>query len=148
MWKLFVPLTDLISSCCGDFQGKSRRSAQSHPQAPIYEEMTGVKTANRKLAPPHLEETECSEYRNCPTKKSCPENHYESPSGALFPRRVSLKWGSRRPHRHHELHQLIMSAAWNLLDSNYHFSSTDVNTLYIPHTVSFYFMYIRLLIIC
>lgn len=76
---LFVPFTDLFSSCLGDFQGKSRRSVKPHPQAPIYEEMTGLKAANRKLGPLHLEETQSSEYRNCPVKKSCPENYYESP---------------------------------------------------------------------
>ncbi|XP_049428425.1 cd7 antigen-like [Epinephelus fuscoguttatus] len=61
------------------YKGKARRSVKSHPQAPIYEEMTGVKPVCRKLAPHHLEEMESSEYRNCPVKKSCPENHYESP---------------------------------------------------------------------
>ncbi|KAL7405347.1 hypothetical protein ABVT39_027583 [Epinephelus coioides] len=61
------------------YKGKARRSVKSHPQAPIYEEMTGVKPVCRKLAPHHLEEMESSEYRNCSVKKSCPENHYESP---------------------------------------------------------------------
>ncbi|XP_030271543.1 cd7 antigen-like [Sparus aurata] len=61
------------------YKGKSRRSVKPHPQAPIYEEMTGLKAANRKLGPLHLEETQSSEYRNCPVKKSCPENYYESP---------------------------------------------------------------------
>ncbi|XP_042369696.1 uncharacterized protein LOC121963480 [Plectropomus leopardus] len=67
------------------YKGKARRSVKSHPQAPIYEEMTGVQPVCRKLAPNHLEEMEFSEYRNCPVKKSCPENHYESPRGALNP---------------------------------------------------------------
>lgn len=88
---LFVPLTDLFFSRLGDCQGKARRSVKSHPQAPIYEEMVGVKSTSRKLAPRHLEEMESSEYRNCPVKKSCPDNHYESPSGALCPRRESPK---------------------------------------------------------
>ncbi|XP_044044972.1 cd7 antigen-like [Siniperca chuatsi] len=61
------------------YQGKAHRSVKSHPQAPIYEEMTGVQPVRQKLAPCHLEEMECSEYRNCLVKKSCPENHYESP---------------------------------------------------------------------
>lgn len=73
------------------YRGKARRSVKSHPQAPIYEEMTGVKPLSQKLAPCHLEEMECSEYGNCPAKKSCPQNHYESPSGALCPRSVSQK---------------------------------------------------------
>ncbi|XP_073325011.1 cd7 antigen-like [Pagrus major] len=60
-------------------KGKSRRSVKSHPQAPIYEEMAGVRSASRKLVPLHLEEMESSEYRNCPVKKSCPDNYYESP---------------------------------------------------------------------
>lgn len=68
------------------YKGKARRSVKSHPQAPIYEEMTGMQPVSRKLPPCHLEEMESSEYRNCPVKKSCPENHYESPSGALKPR--------------------------------------------------------------
>ncbi|XP_070827664.1 cd7 antigen-like [Chaetodon trifascialis] len=67
---------------------KSRRRVITHTQAPIYEEMAGVQAACRKL-PPCQEEMEPSEYRNCPVKKSCPENHYESPSGALCPRRES-----------------------------------------------------------
>ncbi|XP_029291752.1 cd7 antigen-like [Cottoperca gobio] len=61
------------------FKGKARRSAKSLSQAPIYEEMTGVQSVRRKLAPHHLEEMESSEYSNCHVKKSCPENHYESP---------------------------------------------------------------------
>lgn len=61
------------------YKGKSRRSVKSHPQAPIYEEMTGLQAASRKLGPLHLEETQSSEYRNCPVKKSCSENYYESP---------------------------------------------------------------------
>ncbi|XP_070779249.1 cd7 antigen-like [Enoplosus armatus] len=73
------------------YQGKARRRVKSHPQSPIYEEMTGVQPVSRKLASRHLEEMECSEYRNCHVKKSCPENHYESPSGALFPRGESQK---------------------------------------------------------
>nr|XP_046266774.1 cd7 antigen-like [Scatophagus argus]XP_046266781.1 cd7 antigen-like [Scatophagus argus]XP_046266792.1 cd7 antigen-like [Scatophagus argus] len=73
------------------YRGKSRRSGKSRSQAPIYEEMAGVQTARGKLASQHLEEMQFSEYRNCPVKKSCPENHYESPTGALYPRRDSRK---------------------------------------------------------
>ncbi|XP_037620262.1 cd7 antigen-like [Sebastes umbrosus] len=73
------------------YKGKARRSVKSHPQAPIYEEMTGLKPDSRKLAACHLEEMESSEYRNCSAKKTCPENHYESPSGALRPWSQSQK---------------------------------------------------------
>lgn len=65
------------------YKGKAHRGVKPHPQAPIYEEMTGLQTDSRKLAPCHLEEMEASEYRNCPAKKSCHENHYESPIGSL-----------------------------------------------------------------
>ncbi|XP_060948137.1 cd7 antigen-like [Limanda limanda] len=61
-------------------KGKAPRSVKARPQAPIYEEMTGVKPLTRKVAPHHLEEMECSEYTNCSVKKLVPENHYESPS--------------------------------------------------------------------
>lgn len=73
------------------YKGKARRSVKSHPQAPIYEEMTGLKPVSRKLPACHLEEMESSEYRNCSAKKTCPENHYESPSGALRPWSQSQK---------------------------------------------------------
>ncbi|KAM4584434.1 cd7 antigen-like [Odontesthes bonariensis] len=73
------------------FKGKANRSVKSHPQAPIYEEMVGMPSQSRKLASCHLEEVESTEYRNCSVKKSCPENYYESPSGALFPRKESEK---------------------------------------------------------
>ncbi|KAF1395079.1 hypothetical protein PFLUV_G00007830 [Perca fluviatilis] len=71
------------------YKGKASRSVKSHPQAPIYEEMTGLQPVSRKLAPRHLEETESSEYRNCSVKRSGTENHYESPIGALSPRSES-----------------------------------------------------------
>uniref|UniRef100_A0A4W6FSI2 Ig-like domain-containing protein n=1 Tax=Lates calcarifer TaxID=8187 RepID=A0A4W6FSI2_LATCA len=67
------------------YKGKARRRVESHPQVPIYEEMAGVQPLGRKLGPRHREEMETSEYTNCIVKKSCPENHYESPSGALYP---------------------------------------------------------------
>ncbi|XP_051240190.1 cd7 antigen-like isoform X2 [Dicentrarchus labrax] len=73
------------------YQGKSRRRVKAHHQAPIYEDMAGVQLASQKLASRHLEEMEPSEYRNCPVKKSCPENHYESPTGALHPRKESQR---------------------------------------------------------
>ncbi|XP_031730429.1 cd7 antigen-like [Anarrhichthys ocellatus] len=72
------------------YKGKARRSVKSHTQAPIYEEMTVVQPAARKLQPLHLEEMG-SKYTNCHVKKSCPANHYESPSGALSPRSDSQK---------------------------------------------------------
>ncbi|TKS67989.1 Trinucleotide repeat-containing gene 6C protein [Collichthys lucidus] len=81
-----VAVLVLLLGCLLIYKGKSRRSVQSHPQAPIYEDMTKVKASSQKLAPHPLEETECSEYTNCRVKKPCPENHYESPSGALWPR--------------------------------------------------------------
>lgn len=70
------------------YKSKARRSVKSHPQ-PIYEEMTGMQPLNRKAASHQLEETESPEYRNCPVTKSCPENHYERPTGRLFPKRDS-----------------------------------------------------------
>ncbi|XP_040893298.1 cd7 antigen-like [Toxotes jaculatrix] len=69
------------------YKGK-KKSVKSQGHAPIYEEMSGLQPPRRKLAPCHLEEMESSEYRNCPVKKSCTENHYESPSGALSPRNL------------------------------------------------------------
>ncbi|KAE8300007.1 hypothetical protein D5F01_LYC00138 [Larimichthys crocea] len=81
-----VAVLVLLLGCMMVYKGKSRRSIQSHPQAPIYEDMTRVKATSQKLPLHPLEETECSEYTNCRVKKSCPENHYESPSGALCPR--------------------------------------------------------------
>uniref|UniRef100_A0A3Q3EXS0 Uncharacterized LOC109994140 n=1 Tax=Labrus bergylta TaxID=56723 RepID=A0A3Q3EXS0_9LABR len=60
---------------------------KSHPQVPIYEEMAGVHADSQKLAPYHLEETSSSENKIGHMKRSCPENHYERPSGC--PRRVS-----------------------------------------------------------
>lgn len=76
----------LLLGFVGIYLCKTRRSVRSHPQAPIYEEMAGVKP--RKFPPRHLEDKE-HENRNCIVKKSCSDNHYESPSGALFPRRES-----------------------------------------------------------
>ncbi|XP_030595938.1 cd7 antigen-like [Archocentrus centrarchus] len=62
------------------YKGKGRRRVNTHPQAPIYEEM---KSPTRKGAPLHLEGIECSEYRNCPAKRSSSENHYEIPRAPL-----------------------------------------------------------------
>ncbi|KAK2816876.1 hypothetical protein Q5P01_025067 [Channa striata] len=73
------------------YKGRARRNVRSQHQAPIYEEMVGVQPPRRKVASNHLEETESSEYRNCHVKKTCPENHYEIPSGALSPRIESQK---------------------------------------------------------
>ncbi|KAM4594309.1 cd7 antigen-like [Fundulus diaphanus] len=73
----------LLVGCVMVFKGK----AKSHPQAPIYEEMVGVPSPSRKLVPLHLQEVEPSEYKNCPAKKAGSSNHYENPSGSLFPRR-------------------------------------------------------------
>ncbi|XP_053184789.1 cd7 antigen-like [Scomber japonicus] len=66
---------------------KVRPSVKPTRQAPIYEEMTGFKALKngQKLAPNHLEDT-VSVYNNTSVKKSCLENHYESPTGALCPR--------------------------------------------------------------
>ncbi|XP_074520613.1 cd7 antigen-like [Halichoeres trimaculatus] len=79
----------LFIGCVLLCRGKARRGVKSHPQAPIYEDMAGVKTESRKLAPRHLEEMDSSEYKNCHVKKSCPENYYEQPSGSLYPRKGS-----------------------------------------------------------
>ncbi|XP_034542885.1 cd7 antigen-like [Notolabrus celidotus] len=76
----------LFIGCLLFHKGKARRNVKARPHAPIYEEMSGVKTESRKLAPCHLEEMDSSEYKNCHVKKSCPENHYERPSGSLYPR--------------------------------------------------------------
>ncbi|XP_068448223.1 cd7 antigen-like [Clinocottus analis] len=70
-----VILLILLLTFVALYKSKARRSVKS-PQAPIYEEMTG---ASGKRRPRHLEETNLSEYTNCHVKKSCPENHYESP---------------------------------------------------------------------
>ncbi|XP_016526786.1 cd7 antigen-like isoform X1 [Poecilia formosa] len=68
-------------------RGKTRQGAKSRSQAPIYEEMIGVQSPSRKLPAHRLEEVESTEYKNCSLKRASPGNHYESPSGALFPRR-------------------------------------------------------------
>uniref|UniRef100_UPI0037E8247C cd7 antigen-like n=1 Tax=Semicossyphus pulcher TaxID=241346 RepID=UPI0037E8247C len=83
VFLLFLLLVGFVVSS----KGKARRRVKSHPQAPIYEEMAGVKADSRKLSPRHLEEMDSSEYKNCNAKKSCSENHYEQPSGGLYPRR-------------------------------------------------------------
>ncbi|CAJ1053593.1 cd7 antigen-like [Xyrichtys novacula] len=79
----------LFIKCVLSCKGKTNRRDKSHPQIPIYEEMTGVKSESRKLAPHHLEEMDSSEYKNCDLKRSCPENYYEHPTGSLHPRKVS-----------------------------------------------------------
>uniref|UniRef100_A0A3Q3EXP6 Uncharacterized LOC109994140 n=1 Tax=Labrus bergylta TaxID=56723 RepID=A0A3Q3EXP6_9LABR len=76
-----------LIGCVVFHRGKARRSVKSHPQVPIYEEMAGVHADSQKLAPYHLEETSSSENKIGHMKRSCPENHYERPSGC--PRRVS-----------------------------------------------------------
>lgn len=74
----------LLLACVAVCKCKARRSvAEARPPAPIYEEMTGVQdVSRRKLGPPRLDEME---YRDVLVKKPCPENHYESPRGALLP---------------------------------------------------------------
>lgn len=67
----------------------SRRRAVAHPQAPIYEEMAGVKPSRHGLNAGLLDQKEDSEYKNCPSKKSCPENYYETPRSALSAQRGS-----------------------------------------------------------
>ncbi|XP_032418752.1 cd7 antigen-like [Xiphophorus hellerii] len=74
----------LLVGCVVARKGKTRQDIKTHSQAPIYEEMIGMQSPSRKL-------TESSEYKNCPVKRASPGNHYESPSGALFPRRDSEK---------------------------------------------------------
>uniref|UniRef100_A0A3Q2YB44 Uncharacterized LOC109511143 n=1 Tax=Hippocampus comes TaxID=109280 RepID=A0A3Q2YB44_HIPCM len=61
------------------YHKRARSRAASRPPAPIYEEMTGVKTFSAKP-----DDTEVSEYRNCKVKKNCPENHYETPIRSAF----------------------------------------------------------------
>lgn len=73
---LFVPFTDLFSVWC---QVAARRRNNSQPLPPIYEEMVGVQPPGQKLP------------KNSSGRKTAPENHYESPSGALFPRIESQK---------------------------------------------------------
>lgn len=107
---LFIQFTDLFFFCLDDCQCKARHSVKSRPQAPIYEEMTGVQPLRCKLPLNHLEEMETSEYRNCHVKKSYPENHYESPTGALRPRTESQKWNVRASCQHHEVDRFINSA--------------------------------------
>ncbi|XP_023134276.2 uncharacterized protein LOC111574091 [Amphiprion ocellaris] len=77
----------LLAGCVLIYKGKARRGVKSHPQAPIYEEMTGMQPLSRKAASHRLEEMESSEYRNCPVTKSCPENYYERPTGGLCPKK-------------------------------------------------------------
>ncbi|XP_026158389.1 cd7 antigen-like isoform X2 [Mastacembelus armatus] len=84
---LLLVLIGLVVCC----QAKTRHRVNSQPQAPIYEEMVGVRPRNQKLAPHHLEETQSSQYRNVLVKKSCSENHYESPSGVPCLRTESHK---------------------------------------------------------
>lgn len=79
----------LFMGCVLLCRGKARKGVKSHPQAPIYEDMAGVKTESRKLAPHLLDDMDSSEYKNCHVKKSCPENYYERPSGSLHPRKGS-----------------------------------------------------------
>ncbi|XP_069024300.1 cd7 antigen-like isoform X2 [Embiotoca jacksoni] len=85
---LFLLLLLLIA-LVAIYKGKARRRVKSHPAAPIYEEMTGLQPLGGKVAPRRWEEAETSEYRNYTVKKSCPGNHYESPSGDLRPRSES-----------------------------------------------------------
>ncbi|XP_038129443.1 uncharacterized protein LOC119775518 [Cyprinodon tularosa] len=75
----------ILVGCVALSKGKARQSPKSNSPAPIYEEMIG--SPRRKLAPLQLEDVESSEYKNCPLKRSSPGNHYESPTGALFPSR-------------------------------------------------------------
>ncbi|KAF7656052.1 hypothetical protein LDENG_00046890 [Lucifuga dentata] len=70
----------LLVGCVVVYRNKAQWGVKPQPQVPIYEEMAGVKPLNRKLVPHHLEEMDVAEYNNCPAKKSCRENHYESPS--------------------------------------------------------------------
>lgn len=87
--SMLILFTDLFHFCLCDSQGKFRRSVKPNTQSPVYEEMAGLQAATQRLTLRHLEEKEASEYRNCSVKKSCPENHYETPRGALSPRKES-----------------------------------------------------------
>ncbi|KAK5607196.1 hypothetical protein CRENBAI_005554 [Crenichthys baileyi] len=69
----------ILVGCVVVFKGKASQSPKSQSQAPIYEEMIGVKSPSRKLASLRLEEVESSEYKNCVVKKASPGNDYESP---------------------------------------------------------------------
>nr|XP_057925411.1 uncharacterized protein LOC131126878 [Doryrhamphus excisus] len=74
---LLVLLTSLLlyqKKACSSGGGSKTR-----PPAPIYEEMVGVQPLGVKLG--HLEEP--SEDKNCRVKRTCLENHYETPIGAL-----------------------------------------------------------------
>lgn len=67
----------------------SRRRAVAHPQASIYEDMAGVKLSRHGLNQGLLDQKVDSEYKNCPSKKSCRENYYETPRSARSARRAS-----------------------------------------------------------
>lgn len=67
------------------YRGKRKQVKATHTPAPIYEEMTGLQPKSTKPSRSHREEDQ-SEYRNISLKNSCPENHYESPKGALGPK--------------------------------------------------------------
>ncbi|XP_061685392.1 cd7 antigen-like [Syngnathoides biaculeatus] len=60
------------------YHKRARSRAASRPAVPIYEEMAGVKTRDK------LDDGEGSEYRNCKMKKTCTENHYETPIRSAF----------------------------------------------------------------
>ncbi|XP_017287584.1 cd7 antigen-like [Kryptolebias marmoratus] len=68
------------------FKVKVRRSANSQPPQPIYEEMVGVQSPSQKMAPLRLEDVD---YKHVAMKRSSSENHYERPSGALYPRTLA-----------------------------------------------------------
>ncbi|XP_008314953.1 cd7 antigen-like [Cynoglossus semilaevis] len=63
-----------------------RQEVRSLSPGPIYEEMVAMKPQSPKPAFKQLEEAESSEYRNCSVNKSCPQNHYEIPTGVRGPR--------------------------------------------------------------
>ncbi|KAM7394084.1 hypothetical protein PAMP_020905 [Pampus punctatissimus] len=63
---------------------KFRRSERPRPQVSVYEEMHAF--SQKRV--PHHQDVEY-ENKNCFVKKSCPENHYESPTGNLWPRNES-----------------------------------------------------------
>ncbi|XP_037119105.1 cd7 antigen-like isoform X2 [Syngnathus acus] len=58
---------------------RAHSRAASRPAAPIYEEMSGVKTLSAKM-----DDIEVSEYRNNKVKRNCPDNHYETPIRSAF----------------------------------------------------------------
>nr|XP_049576803.1 cd7 antigen-like isoform X2 [Syngnathus scovelli] len=58
---------------------RAHSRAASRPAAPIYEEMSGLKTLSAKM-----DDIEVSEYHNNKVNRSSPGNHYETPIRSAF----------------------------------------------------------------